>query len=108
MGSVNRTMIASVIIIMAAGIYKFFLISGTSQNTSLTRIIVGGYMLGLLASFLDLLGPGVGQVVQWLLLLTAGGILLYVVLPDLAQRVGVQTSTANEYGGVTNPHQNQV
>jgi hypothetical protein len=85
MGSVNRTIIAAVIIIMATGVYHFFLTPGTSNKTTLTRIIVGAFMLGLFVSLFDLVGFGVGQVGTWLLML-AVGVALYTVIGDLYTR----------------------
>jgi hypothetical protein len=84
MPGVNRTIVASVIIIMAAGIYHYFLQNG-SKNTTLTRIIVGAYMLGLFASFFDLVGFGVGRVAGWILML-AMGVAIFTVVTDLVKR----------------------
>lgn len=84
MGSVNRTIVVSVVIIMAAGVYHFFL-QGGNKNTTLTRIIVGGYMLGLFASLFALVGGPVGQVAGWLLML-AMGVAAFTVITDLVSR----------------------
>lgn len=100
MGSVNHTIVASVIIIMAAGIYHYFL-QGGKKNTTLTRVIVGGYMLGLFASFFDLVGFGVGQVAGWILML-AVGVAVFTVATDIVGRYQKAQVPASTPGGHPN------
>ena len=86
MPGANRTIIAGTLIIMASGAYHYFVNGGAKSNTTLTRIIVGGYMLGLIASLFDLIGLGVGQVAGWILML-AMGVAIFTVLTDLGPRL---------------------
>ena len=97
MGAVDRKLIAYVVIIMATGIYKFFLVKDTSKHTTLTRIIIGGYMLGLFASLFDLVGSGLGQVANWMLLLAAG-VAVLTVIQDIYDRYN-NVATATSGGG---------
>jgi hypothetical protein len=106
MGSVNRTIVASVIIIMAAGIYHLFLQSPGQNNIIksplLIRIVVGGYMLGLFASLFDLIGFGIGQVAGWLLML-AVGVAVVTVISDLVTRFSKQQNSTGTTGGGGTP-----
>jgi hypothetical protein len=92
MGGVNRTIIASVVIIMAAGIFHLVILQTVARigpgnsnkyplitGPGLTRVIVGAWMLGLIASIFDLIGSGVGQIAGWLLMLAVGVAVLTTV-----------------------------
>ena len=101
MPGVNRTVVASVIIIMAAGIYHYFLQQG-NKSTTLTRIIVGGYLLAFFASLFDLVGFGVGKVAGWVLML-AMAVAIFTVVSDIYSRVQTsQTVTRGAGGGHSN------
>jgi hypothetical protein len=99
----NRTIIAATIIIMVAGIYHYFLQSA-NKSTTLTRILVGGYMLAFFASLLDLIGFGVGQVAGWILMLAVAAS-VYSVINDLASRNAARTSSS---AAATNAHTAQA
>lgn len=100
MGGANTTIIASTLLIVAAGSYHI-LFSKTSGNTAtlLTRVFVGGYLLALIASFFDLIGFGVGQVAGWILML-AVGVSVLTVMTDIVNRIQTQQlSQAGTSGG---------
>lgn len=94
MGGVNRTIIVSTVLIMATGAYRVFLVKptgadGTSRTATLTRVIVGGYVLAIIASVIDLVGGPASQVAGLLLalaIMTAA----YAVLPDLFSRISTR------------------
>lgn len=95
MQGVNGKIVVSVVIIMAAGVYRILVVKSatkdpnSSSSTNLTRIIVGGYILAIVASIIDLIG-GPGAVVAGLLLALAVTTALYAVLPDLFQRINTR------------------
>lgn len=91
LGKVNRTMVASVVIIMATGIYHFFLTNkGASgakaaQSSAITKILVGGFMLALFMSLFDLVGLGLDKISGALLML-AVGVAVFAIVNDLVSR----------------------
>lgn len=109
MPPVNRTIVTATVIIMASGAYHF-LVSTVKPNYTLTRVIVGGFMLGFFASLFDLIGFGVGQVAGYILML-AMGVAIFTVIQDVMQRFNTTqtrgTPTSAEYAG-QNPHMNQA
>lgn len=85
---INRQIVISGLVLMAAGAYRVFLMTPKTDraNVTLTRVLVGGYVLVILASVLDLVGgpaPAIAGGIMSLAVLTA----LYAVLPDLFQRI---------------------
>lgn len=83
----NRQIITSVLIIMAAGTYRVLLVrpTGGKQTLTVTRVLVGGYMLAIIASIIDLVG-GLGAQLSGMLLALAVMTALFAVLPDLFSR----------------------
>ena len=85
---INRPIIISVIILMAAGTYRVLLMrsnSKTAHGAALLRVLVGGYMLAIIASIIDLVG-GPATTVAGMLVALATTTALYIVLPDLFSR----------------------
>ncbi|HEX9414107.1 MAG TPA: hypothetical protein VF916_11440 [Ktedonobacterales bacterium] len=89
MERVNGRIVVSTLIIMAAGLYRVYVVRDFSTRgaggVTLIRVIVGGYMLALVASIIDLAG-GPASTVAGLLMGLAVLTALYAVLPDLFQR----------------------
>lgn len=104
MENVNRSIVGSVIIITAAGLYHYFLGGGgTGTKTTITRIIVGGFMLGLIASFFEFFGFGVDKVAGYILML-AVAVAAFTVISDLVtrytnQQQAQESSTVTQSGG---------
>jgi hypothetical protein len=88
MERVNGKIIVSVVILMAAGVYRIKL-AKPSSSTNVTRVIVGGYILAILASVIELVAGPVAPVAGMLLAL-AVGTALYAVLPDLLSRINTR------------------
>lgn len=84
MQQVNGRIVVSVVILMAAGVYRI-LVAKTSSAT-ITRVIVGGYLLALVASIIDLVG-GPGAAIAGLLLPLAVVTVLFAIIPDLFSRI---------------------
>ena len=85
---VNKKIIVAVLIIMASGLYTVLVIhngSDPKRSSTVTKVVVGAYILGIVVSLVDLLGGPFGQVAN-ALLLVALATALYAVIPDLAQR----------------------
>lgn len=81
----NRQIVISAVVIVAAGAYHLYV--GTSNNkTTLTRIVIGGYLLALIASAFDLVGGPFTRVLGAIMVLAAGTAAA-TVLPDLASRI---------------------
>lgn len=98
---VNRPIIISVMILMAAGTYRAFLVTRdptAKHATTITRILVGGYVLAIIASILDLVTP-LGARLASLLLALAVTSAAVAILPDLISRFGF-SSTAKATKGV--------
>lgn len=97
-GSVNRGIIVAVVIIVAVGIYHYFITAkGTTaarltQSATITHIIIGGFMLALFASVFDLVGGGVGRISFGLLML-AVLVAVTTVIADIATRYVSQQNT---------------
>lgn len=89
MDHLNGRIIVSVIILMAAGAYRVLVVKqkGVQGKVTLTRILVGGYILAIVASIIDLIG-GPASTVAGLLMALAVMTALYAVIPDLFQRIG--------------------
>ena len=85
---VNRQIVTSVLILMAAGAYRVLLAKKDPKakpGLSLTRVLIGGYVLAIIASIIDLVS-GVGSQIAGLLLGLAVTSSLIAVLPDLISR----------------------
>lgn len=89
--NLNRRVIISGVLLIAAGVYRVVVVKDT--KTTLTRVIVGGYLLMVLASLIDLVGGPVGQI-SGLLLTLALGTLALAILPDIATRIAGRAATA--------------
>ena len=96
---VNRKIVIAGVIIMGAGAYHVFV----SKNGGLTRVVVGGYLLMLLGSLLDLIGGPVSQVLGWLMLLAAGTAAL-TILPPVAQAISGWTGQGSQSGQTGGGH----
>lgn len=83
----NRQIITSVLIIMAAGAYRVLVVRPApgKQTLTVTRVLVGGYMLAIFAAIIDLVG-GLGAQLSALLLGLAVMTALFAVIPDLFSR----------------------
>lgn len=81
---VNGRIVVSVIVLMVAGVYRLTVMKTGGGN--LTRVIVGAYMLAIVASIIDLVGGPI-SVLAGLLLMLAVGTALYSVIPDLISRI---------------------
>lgn len=93
MERLNGRIVVGVLILMAAGTYRVLVINHpagnspkTTQGATVTRVIVGGYILAIVASIIDLVG-GPASTVAGLLLALAVMTALYAVIPDLFQRI---------------------
>lgn len=106
MDHVNGRIIFSTLILMAAGVYRLQISKGKGGGTSttLTRVLVGGYILALVASVIDLAG-GPASEVSGLLMALAVFTALLAVLPDLFQRITQhqQQPAATQPGGGSRP-----
>lgn len=89
--NLNRRIIISGVLLIAAGVYRVVVVKDT--KTTLTRVIVGGYLLMVLASLIDLVGGPVGQISSLLLTLALGTLAL-AILPDIASRIAGRAATA--------------
>jgi hypothetical protein len=92
---VNRQIVTSVLIIMGAGAYRVLVIKPApgKHTLTLTRVIVGGYMLAIIASIIDLVG-GLGAQLSNMLLGLAVMTALFAVIPDLFSRFSQRRSAA--------------
>lgn len=91
MEAVNGRIIVGTLILMGAGVYRVLLVPGTKDpnNTtsrSITRVLVGGYLLAIVASIIDLVG-GPASAISGLLVALAVMTALYAILPDLLGRI---------------------
>ena len=84
---VNRKIVIAGVVIVVAGAWHVFV----SKNHRLTQVVVGGYLLMLLGSLLDLAGGPISQIVGWLMLLAAGTAAL-TLLPPVGQAIAGQGS----------------
>lgn len=104
MDRINGRIITSVLILTAAGIYRFRVMgqkTAAGRQITITRILVGGYILAIVASIIDLAGGQVGAIAGLLLalaLLTA----LFTILPDLFARIGMRQNS--DQGGRSGGH----
>lgn len=106
---INKTIIVSVVIIMAAGLYTVLVINreGVTKggmdlagrtNSTVTKVIVGAYLLGIVVSVVDLLGGPFAHVGS-LMLLLAVATALYAIIPDIANKLGQRNASAPASGG---------
>lgn len=85
---INKTIIIGTIIIITGGVYTTAVNTqkgGKGANTLVTRVLIGGYLVAIVLSIADLFAPL--QAVASAFLMLAVVTTLFVVLPDLLQRV---------------------
>ena len=84
---VNRQIVISSFLIIAVGFYSSFVMKKTTTyRTTITRIMVGGSLLALVAAIVDMISPQAGQLaggLMWLALFSAA----LTILPDLFSRI---------------------
>lgn len=97
---VNKTIVVSVLIIMASGLYTVMVIHPGStiggfagaalgeRRKTVTKVVVGAYILGIVVSLVDLLGGPFAHVGA-MMLLVAVATALYAIIPDIAQRLNL-------------------
>lgn len=101
---INKRIIVAVIIIMATGLYQVLVIKGSQggiggvanpnpRRATVTRVVVGAYILGIVVSLVDLLGGPFAHVGA-MMLLVATATALYAIIPDIAQRMGKRNEGA--------------
>lgn len=88
----NRKVIIGVVILMVGGAYQVLV---AKKGGSLTKVIVGGYVLAIIASVVDLAG-GPGSQIAGLLIALAVGTVAFAVLPDLMKRLGSSTAATSQ------------
>lgn len=101
MDHVNGRIIVSVLILMAAGVYRFRVMgqrTAAGRQITITRILVGGYVLAIVASIIDLAGGGIGTVAG-LILALAVMTALFLVIPDLFSRISQRNAQPATTGG---------
>lgn len=87
MDRLNGRIIFSTLILMGVGIYRLQISKNASgTQLTLTRILVGAYLLAIIASILDLAGGQVSEVVGGIMMLAVFSALL-LVIPDVFQRI---------------------
>lgn len=84
---VNGRIIVATLLITGTGLYTVW-VQGASGRP--IRIVVGGYVLAIIAGALDLIGGPVSEIVGMLLLLAAAVAVGTVFLPDFLGRVNTQ------------------
>lgn len=92
---VNRRIIVATLLIMATGVYTVLAIepaTGSGKHTTLTRVIVGAYMLAIIVSVLDLVSPNIAGALGGGLLMVALLTALYAVLPNVFSKVNSNSS----------------
>lgn len=67
----NKTIVLAAVLLTATGAYQVLYSRLTGKNTgpTLTRVVVGGYMLAVIASVVDLISPSAGYVAGLLMML---------------------------------------
>lgn len=93
---VNKPVVVATIVLIATGVYTVKLMkpdgSGTRGRT-ITRVLVGGYLLAIIASIVDLVGGPAAAVASGLMMLAVAAA-LFAVLPDLLARLPAQQQQA--------------
>lgn len=102
MPGVNRTIIAAVIIITAGGI--FHVLFQQKSGGSVTKVLIGGYMLALVASVFELVGFGIDKISGWILALAAGVTLFMVISGGLGSFGQTPGSTAGNNAATNIPY----
>lgn len=91
MEHVNGRIVVATIILMGAGVYRVLVVKSATRapndtrSTTVTRVIVGGYILAIFASIIDLVG-GPASTIAGLLMMLAVATALYAIIPDLFSR----------------------
>lgn len=89
----NHTIIISGLILMAGGAYRVLVMK---DGGFLTKVIVGGYVLVLLASFLDLIGGPISTFVGYLMWLAVGTVALGILSDVVKKLTGAPVLAGNE------------
>lgn len=108
MEHINGRIIVATLVLMGAGVYRVLVVNkpakgntsdpNSKRSVTITRVLVGGYMLAIVASVIDLVG-GPASTIAGLLMMLAVMSALYAVLPDLFGRLGARGNTAGGGGG---------
>lgn len=84
---VNRQIVISSLLIIAVGAYSAFVMKKTTTyRTTLTRIMVGGSVLAIVAAIVDMISPQAGVLaggLMWLALFSAA----LTIIPDVFSRI---------------------
>lgn len=77
---VNRTIIIAAVLLIATGAYQVLWsrTHGQPSGVTLTRVIIGGYMLALIASIVDLVSPTIGYLAGLVMLLAVTTVALTI------------------------------
>lgn len=67
----NKTIVLAAVLLTATGAYQvlYSRLNGKNTGPTLTRVVVGGYMLAVIASVVDLISPSAGYVAGLLMML---------------------------------------
>lgn len=108
MEHVNGRIIVATVVLMGAGVYRVLVVNkpatgntsdpNAKRSVTITRVLVGGYMLAVVASIIDLVG-GPASTIAGLLMGLAVMTALYAVLPDLFQRFAARRANPGGGGG---------
>ncbi len=104
MERINGRIVVSTLILMAAGAYRVLLVDksasagGGKAGVTITRVLVGGYILALVVSIIDLVG-GPASTMAGLLMALAVTTALYAVIPDLFHRITQRRQSSGGGGG---------
>lgn len=104
MEHVNGRIVVATIILMGAGVYRVLVVKSATKapndtrSTTITRVIVGGYILAVFASIIDLVG-GPASTIAGLLMMLAVMTALYAIIPDLFSRFSKRGGAAAGGGG---------
>lgn len=91
---VNRTIIVSTIIIMTAGLVNVLIIKNPAKQTTghartVTRVVVGGYVLAIVVSLIDLLGGPFAHV-GGMMLMVAVATAFFAIYPVVGALISTQ------------------
>lgn len=91
---INRQIVVSGLLLIAGSAYvNFGMQKNASRRKTLTKILAGGYIAILLASFADFVNPSLGALAN-LILIGAVVTLAWTVLPDLFKNIARQQKGA--------------
>lgn len=104
MEQINGRIVVSTLVLMAAGAYRVLLVDksqgakNSGASVTITRVLVGGYILALVVSIIDLVG-GPASTLAGLLMALAVTTALYAVIPDLFARITKRRQSSGSSGG---------